>query len=260
MKKILLSVAGYDPTAGAGIHLDLEVFSHLGFHGMGILTSLTSQNTKHVKKVQCIQPGLIWDQYETLSEDVSFSGIKVGMVGCKNNIQVIRKILSENPNIPKVIDPVFQSSSAAQLLEKGAIPDYIKKIVPQASLLTPNIEEAERISGIEIQKPEDMKKAAERIYTLSRAPCLIKGGHLKDPVVDMLFDGDNFHFFKKEKLQKNVHGTGCFLSACLLGYLVRGNPLKKATLHATNLTYEAIKSAISLGHGQDIITFSNLKF
>lgn len=255
MKKILLSVAGYDPTSGAGVSLDSKVFQLLGFQGMAVLTSITSQNTKGVKKVHCLPPDLLWDQYQTLLEDVSFSGIKVGMVGCGENTEIIKRILENNPNIQKVVDPVFKSSSGAWLLERDSVPSYISEISGKASLLTPNLEEASMISGIKIENTEDMKKAAKRIFSLSSIPCLIKGGHLPRQMVNLLYDGNKFHLFKEEKIKKNVHGTGCFLSSSLLAYLVKGNSLEKACLLATQFTHEAIKNSIQIGHGQHIISF-----
>jgi hydroxymethylpyrimidine/phosphomethylpyrimidine kinase len=253
-KKILLSVAGHDPTSGAGVSLDLRVFQLLGFQGMSALTSITSQNTKGVRKVHCLPPDLLWDQYQTLGEDISFSGIKIGMVGCGKNIEVIKRILTDNPNIKKVVDPVFKSSSGAWLLEKDSIPDYISEIKGKASLLTPNLEEASMISGIKIKNTEDMKKAAKSIFILSSIPCFIKGGHFPKQMVNLLYDGNEFHSFKKEKIKKKVHGTGCFLSSSLLGYMAKGNSLKKACLLATELTHKAIKNAVKIGQGQNIIS------
>jgi hydroxymethylpyrimidine/phosphomethylpyrimidine kinase len=254
-KKILLSVAGHDPTSGAGISLDLRVFQLLGFQGMAALTSITSQNTKDIRKVHCLPPDLLWTQYQTLGEDIYFSGIKVGMVGCGKNIEVIKRILTDNPNIKKVVDPVFKSSSGAWLLERNSIPLYISEIKGKASLLTPNLEEASMISGIKIKNIEDMKKAAQSIFSLSSIPCLIKGGHVPKQIVNVLYDGNKFHFFKKEKIRKKVHGTGCFLSSSLLGYLAKGNSLDKACLLATQLTHKAIRNAIKIDQGQQIISF-----
>jgi len=253
-KKILLSIAGHDPTSGAGVSLDLKVFTLLGFQGMAALTSITSQNTKGVRKVHCLSPDLIWDQYQTLGQDVSFSGIKVGMVGCGKNIKVIKRILADNPNIQKVVDPVFKSSSGAWLLERDSIPGYISEIKGKASLLTPNLEEASMISGTKIKNTEDMKKAAKSIFSLSNIPCFIKGGHFPKHTVNLLYDGTKFHSFKKEKIRKKVHGTGCFLSSSLLGYMAKGNSLEKACLLATQLTHKAIKNAIKIGQGQQIIS------
>lgn len=255
MKKILLSVAGFDPTSGAGLTLDQNVFLSMGFHGVGILTAVTVQNTKEVKKIHCHSPDFLWKQYLCLCQDLTLSGIKVGMVGSRKNIPLIFKILSEHSDIPRVVDPVLKSSSGYWLLEKKAIFEYIAEISGQASLLTPNLEEAQLLSGIKIKHIEEMKKAAEKIFSLSKIPCFIKGGHFKDEALDLLFDGDDFHTYRKENLKKTVHGTGCYLSSSLLGYLVKGNSLEKACLFATRLIQDAIKKAIPIGHGQHIISF-----
>jgi len=255
MKKILLSVAGYDPTSGAGVLLDLRVFNHLRFQGMAVLTAITSQNTKQVKTLHCVPAELIRHQYKALSEDVSISGIKVGMVGCGENIEVIKKILSRSPNIPKVIDPVFKSSSGKWLLEKQSIHRYMDAISGKASILTPNMDEASLIARKKIKSIEDMTEAAKIISRLTKTPCLIKGGHLPGRTVDILYDGDKFHFFEKNKLKKRVHGTGCFLSSSLLCYLAKGKSLEKACLLASELTHNAIRKATRVGKGQHIFSF-----
>ncbi len=251
---ILLSIAGYDPTCSAGALLDGLAFRRLGFIGMGILTSITVQNTRKVEKIHCLPSQFLLEQYKTLSKDVSILGMKTGMIGCKEHIEVIGEILSRHPDIPKVIDPVFQSTSGQWLFEKKAIPDYLEKIKGQASLLTPNLNETELITHIKIQSLEDMKKAAKIIFQGYAIPSLIKGGHLKENAVDLLFDGKAFSLFKKKKLGKKVHGTGCFLSSSILCYLAKGLSLEKSCGLAKDFTHKVIKRAISLGVGQDIIS------
>ena len=209
---------------------------------MGILTSLTSQNTQTVKKVHCPTSRFVSDQYRHLSADVKFSGIKVGMIGCAENISVIAKILTDNPKIPIVIDPVFKSSGGKWLYDKKSIPAYMAKIRAKASLLTPNLAEAERISGIKVRNVAEMRTSAEKIYALTSIPCLIKGGHLRDQNVDILFDGKTY-----------VHGTGCFLSSSILCHLANGSPLDQAASLAIKATREAIKKAAPIGKGQLII-------
>lgn len=259
MKKILLSVAGYDPTSGAGVTLDLKVFERLGFQGTAVLTSVTAQDTRAVKKVHCLPPELVWEQYSILAEDLSVAGIKVGMLGCGANIPIIRKILADNPDIPKVIDPVFKSASGAWLLEKKSIPVYISAIKKKASLLTPNLEEASLISGFRIEKKEEMKEAARIIYSLSGIPCLIKGGHLPGKAANLLYDGRKFYFFEKRKLRRKVHGTGCFLSSSILAYLAKGKSLEAACRLGTDLTHQAIKQAVRIGRGQLLIHLDLLR-
>lgn len=253
MKKILLSVAGFDPTAGAGVALDLKVFQKYGYYGMGILTSLTSQNTQTVNEIQCLSSPFVTEQYQHLRADVEFSGIKVGMIGCAENISVIVKILSDNPKIPKVIDPVFKSSGGNWLYEKKSIPTYITKIKGKASLLTPNLAEAEWISGCKAGNVAEMQTSAEKIYDLTLIPCLIKGGHLLNQNIDILFDGKTFIHYKNKKLKRNVHGTGCFLSSAILCHLVNRSPLDQAVSLAIKATHEAIKRATRIGKGQLIL-------
>jgi hydroxymethylpyrimidine kinase/phosphomethylpyrimidine kinase len=255
MKKILLSVAGFDPSSGAGVLLDLKVFHQLHFQGMSILTSLTAQNTREVLKIHCLPSRFLWEQYEGLEADVSFSGIKVGMVGSNDNIQIISKILSRNKNIPKVIDPVFKSSSGTWLLKKEFIQGYISAISGKASLLTPNLEEASLISGNQIKNIEDLKATAEKIYSQTKIPCYIKGMDIKSKIIDLLYDGTKFYSFENARIKKRIHGTGCFLSSSILGFLAKGHPLKKACLLASQFTHQVMQKAVRLGNGQHIIPF-----
>jgi hydroxymethylpyrimidine/phosphomethylpyrimidine kinase len=254
MKKNLLSLAGFDPTSGAGASLDLRVFQRLGFRGMSVLTSLTSQNTENVKEVHCLPQEFLKSQYEALREDVSISGIKVGMVGCGQNMPIIKEILSDNPAVPRVVDPVLKSSSGYWLIEREAIPNYLSDLKGNASLLTPNREEAGLLSGMKVQNEEEMKRAAEKIYSLISIPCLITGGDSSKKSTNLLYDGENFYLFKKEKLKKKVHGTGCCLSSSLLAYLVKGNSLEKACHLATEFTHRAIQNALRVGRGQHLIS------
>lgn len=258
MKKILLSVAGFDPTSGAGVSLDLKVFQIYGHCGMGILTSLTSQNTQSVKEVHCPPSQFLQTQYRHLNADVTFSGIKVGMIGCADNIDVVAEILSDNPNIPTVIDPVFKSSGGNWLLEKKFIQPYMEKIRGKASLITPNLAEAEWISGLKCRNMAEMQTAVEKIYELNSIPCLIKGGHLSGQNVDILFDGKTFFRFRNKKLKQTAHGTGCFLSSAILCHLVNGEPLDQAVSLAIETTREAIKKAIRIGKGQLLFVFGDI--
>jgi len=255
MKKILLSVAGYDPSGGAGILLDIKVFEHFGLHGVGIVAAMTVQNTQAVRGIACTPLRILKDQYETLAADLAFSGIKIGMVGSEENVGVIGNILAANKNIPRVIDPVFRSSSGAWLLGKNAIPDFIREIRGRAEILTPNLQEASLISGRKVLAVAAMKEAAEKIFDLTGIPCLVKGGHLEKEAVNVLYDGRRTFLYGNPKLNKDVHGTGCFFSSSLLCYLAKGKPLEKACGLATELTYEAIKNSVRVGRGRRVISF-----
>ncbi len=255
MKKVLLSIAGYDPTSGAGVLIDTQTFKRMGFHGIGIVTALTAQNTRNVRDTFVPPSSFLEEQYQALRDDVKISGIKVGMLGSGKNIPVIVQILSENPDIPLVVDPIIRSSSGYSLLENVDLPAYTESIGPKASLLTPNIPEAELLSGIQIRDISDMKKAAEWISHTIKAPCLLKGGHLIDSPTDVLYNGKKHILFRNEKIDKEVHGTGCFLSSSILGYLVGGRSLQNACKLGIEDTADAIKKALAIGHGQHIIQF-----
>jgi len=253
MKKTLISVAGYDPTSGAGSSLDLKVFLSFGYHGIGILTSITSQNTQKINKIKCLSHDFILDQYQTVRDDIEFSGIKIGMLGCKETIPVIDKILSQNKGIPIVVDPVFKSSSGTWLLENNSISDYLSILKGKASILTPNLEETALICGKKISDQQDMQTAAKNIFQTYHISCLIKGGHFSGQAIDLFYNGHEYHFMERAKLNKTVHGTGCFLSSSILCYLANGESLLQACKLAGRLTHQAIQKAIPLGKGQSII-------
>lgn len=252
-KKVLLSIAGYDPSSGAGVLLDIAVFRRFGFPGAGILTSVTAQNSRRVTGIRCLGGRFLFKQYETLVQDISPAGIKVGMLGCRRNIPALGRILARHPDIPIVVDPVFRSSSGRWLLEKEAVPTFVSRIKGRISILTPNLAEAALISGLRPNSPEGMKEAALRIADCIAAPCLVKGGHLAQRITDVLYDGRRFYLFPHKKVPKGAHGSGCFLSSSLLSYLAMGKPLAEACALATEFTEAALRRAVRLGKGRKVL-------
>ena len=251
----LLSIAGYDPSGGAGIHLDIRVFEHLGFRGYGVLTSVTAQNTAKLDKAAPLPRQLVRAQYDALRREVRFAGIKVGMAGSLGNLAEAARILARNPSIPRVVDPVFRSSSGIRLLETGAIPRFLDLLDGKATLITPNLDEASAlISGGRIRTPDDMKEAARRIFDSSGVPCLVKGGHLEGVAVDVLYDG-RFGVFRHARIARSVHGTGCYLSAAILGYLAEGHGLGDACHRGIALTASGIRKAVPAGKRRMAFTF-----
>ncbi|HUU37018.1 MAG TPA: hydroxymethylpyrimidine/phosphomethylpyrimidine kinase [Candidatus Desulfaltia sp.] len=252
MDKVLVSIAGYDPSGGAGVLLDIAVFRRLGFPGGGLLTAVTAQNSRTVAAVRCLGGSFLYRQYETLVQDVGLAGIKVGMLGGPGNIAALGRILANHEGLPVVVDPVFRSSSGRWLLDKKAVPSYLDKIKGRITLLTPNLDEASLIFGRRLRKPVDMKEAARKIVDLVAAPCLIKGGHLAGKAEDVLYDGRRFFLFPHKRIAKDVHGTGCFLSSSLLCYLVMKKSLVEACSLASEFTQAAMKKAVHLGKGRAI--------
>lgn len=248
MKNVLLTVAGFDPSSGAGATLDLRVFNHFGFYGLAVLTAITIQNSFQVYGFKPLSAELILEQYRKLKADFKLAGIKVGMLGSRKAISAVEEIVSDNNNLPVVIDPVFRSSSGQWLLEKKYIQKYLQSIRGKITLFTPNLNEASLILGEKIDTVEDMEQAARRISQLTRSACLLKGGHLMDKVVDVFYDGHQIHLFKKKKLPAEVHGTGCFLSSAILCFLAEGLPLTEACKKASMTIHRFLHSPLLLGH------------
>ncbi len=252
-KKALLTIAGFDPSGGAGILLDLQVFQKMGFAGMAVVTADTVQNTMSVKGVHPHDEDILLQQYNFLKEDVSFSGIKIGMIGSRTNLAAAKSILSENQGIPIVVDPVLSSSSGYSLLEDKAVEEFISVFAGKATIITPNIHEAERLAGIPAGDLKSAAEAARKIYGKMNAACLLKGGHLPGEPIDILFDGHEELRWKRKRHTGDVHGTGCFLSSAVLGFLAQGVNMAQACEKAGNWTSKAIKNAVVLGKGRKVI-------
>lgn len=251
----LLSIAGYDPSGGAGVILDIRVFERLGFRGAGVLTSVTAQDAARVTRVHHLPAALVRSQFEALSGEIRLAGIKVGMAGSLDNLETIAWILRGNDAIPRVVDPVFVSSSGAALLEKRAVPGFLHVLKGAASLLTPNLGEASALTGRRVKTIDDMKDAARGIWESGRIPCLVKGGHLEGAAADVLWDGRKLQVFRHARVDADVHGTGCFLSAAILGHLAGGCGLAEACRRAIALTVRAMRRAVPAGGGRRVFRF-----
>jgi hydroxymethylpyrimidine/phosphomethylpyrimidine kinase len=256
-KRALLSIAGFDPSGGAGVLLDVQVFRSMGFVGMGVPTADTVQNTLSVKAIHPHAENILRRQYRFLKEDVSFSGIKVGMIGSKANLIAVGSILTENQGLPIVVDPVLASSSGYSLLEDKAVEEIISAFTGKATIITPNIPEAERLSGMPVRDLRTAAEAARKIYGELDAACLLKGGHLPGDPVDILFDGEQEFRWKRKRYTAEVHGTGCFLSSAVLGFLAQGASLVQACENAGDWAGQVIRNAIVLGKGRRIIDLTN---
>lgn len=246
MSKTLLTVAGFDPSSGAGATLDLRVFRHFGYHGLAVLTAITIQNSSRVYGYRTLSPPLVLEQYRRLKSDFKLSGIKIGMLGSKNIIPIVDQILEDNRSLPRVVDPVFRSSSGHWLLEKSGLQPFLKAVSGKISLITPNLNEATLILGEKIDGPEKMEEAARRIAYLTSSACLLKGGHLPAMAVDILFDGQRFYHFRKKKLPLNIHGSGCFLSSAILCFLANGCPLPAACRQASAEVHRRLKTPLKI--------------
>lgn len=253
MKKIL-TIAGSDSSGGAGIQADLKTFASLGAYGMTCITALTAQNTMGVSKIENASPAMVTAQLAAVYEDVPPDAVKTGMLATAANAAAAADFLAARQGAPLVVDPVMVSTSGAMLLEEEAVSVYKEKLFPLASVVTPNIPEAEALTGMTIRGKDDMKAAAEQICAFGSAAVLVKGGHLAGAAADILFDGKEFHEYSEARVDtKNTHGTGCTLSSALAYFLGDGWKLEEAVhmakLYITGALLGGKTRSVGHGHG-----------
>lgn len=253
----LLSIAGVDPTAGAGLLLDAAVFRSFGFPAAGIVTAVTAQNTLGVRSFSCLGARSLKAQHDTLAGDVRLAGLKLGMIGCREHIAPLVRILGAHEPVPRVIDPVLRSSSGRWLIDPRTVPVLTAKFRDLFTVWTPNLDEAGRLCGTTVDSLGSMKEAALRLAVATRAAVIVKGGHLTGKAVNVLYDGSRVFLFSRPRLRREVHGTGCFFSAALLALLASGCSLDEAAGRATDATHRAIGGAVRLGNGRLVISPAN---
>lgn len=254
----ILSIAGSDPSSGAGIQGDLKTYSTLGAYGLTVVTAITSQNTSKFSNVEEISAIAIKDQLESVLSDFKIDVIKIGMVYSPSVIQAIYSKL-KGKKIPIVLDPVFESTTGGVLLQKGALSHFKRMLVPLAFVITPNIMEAERLSGIRIRTRNDARRAAVKIRQMGAKNIVIKGGHLNgNTVMDYVLEGSRFYAISGKKIQRRHHGGGCSFSASLAVSLVKGRTLRDSVKFAKEFTVESIKNSQKVGKGISIIKAANM--
>lgn len=248
--KNLLTIAGSDSSGGAGIQADLKTFAAHGTFGMSVITAVTAQNTCGVTKVQNIDCDVVKAQIEAVFDDIRVDAVKIGMVSQPEIIEAIASCLRHYQPKIIVVDPVMISKSGYPLLAPEACATLIKELLPLATLLTPNLPEAEAITGLQVSKKEEMRPVAEKIIALGAKAVLVKGGHLNDTADDLLFDGSTETWFPGKRIAtKNTHGTGCTLSSSLAANLAKGLSLREAVQASKAYVTTAIEHGIALGSG-----------
>jgi len=253
---LVISIAGSDPTGGAGVQQDLKVFQTLGVWGCGVITALTVQDTIGVNRVVQVSPDVVEAQLEGIFSKARPVAIKTGMLHDPGVVAAVVRVLARERVKNLVVDPVIRSSSGAQLLSESGVQAMLKELFPLAALITPNIPEAEALSGVTIQGQDGAVDAAMKISAQSGAAVLLKGGHGEgDTVVDLLVDGGEVVEFPHRRIPSmaNIHGTGCALSAAVVSFLALGEELKGAVSKAIEFMELGIGSAFSFGSGSGIV-------
>lgn len=242
-RPIALTIAGSDSGGGAGIQADLKTFAALGVHGTSAITCITAQNPRGVIGIQPIRADMVRRQIEAVFAELRPAAVKTGMLFSTHIIRVVAEFFEKGKRPPLVVDPVMIATSGAVLLKPSAIRALKERLLPLATLVTPNLDEAQLLVGHKLRTLEDLLDAAEEIHERFGCAALVKGGHLKlgKDAVDVLFAGKQFTVLKARRVQGvSTHGTGCTYSAAIAGFLARGESLPCAVASAKQLITRAI--------------------
>lgn len=249
--KTVLSIAGSDPSGGAGIQADLKTITCLGEYGMSVITGLTLQNTMGVYEVMNIPAELIQGQMDAVFQDIYPDAVKIGMIATPDILKGICEKLEEWKPKQIVVDPVMVATSGASLMQKETIKGLKEQLIPLADIISPNLQEAEVLSGVQIINREDMIRAAQKIREYYTGGILIKGGHLTADASDLLYrENEAIWFHGKRYDNPNTHGTGCTLSSAIATYLAKGCSLEESVKRAKDYVAGAIAFGMDLGKGR----------
>jgi hydroxymethylpyrimidine/phosphomethylpyrimidine kinase len=246
-----LTIAGSDSGGGAGIQADLKTFGALGVYGTSAVTAVTVQNTMGVSGYEALRPDTVHDQIVAVVSDIGVDAAKTGMLATAPIVDAVADA-AERVGLPNlVVDPVFVSKHGHPLLDGDAVEALRARILPLATLVTPNLPEAAGLAGFEVRSADDMRKAAESILALGPRAVLVKGGHREsDRADDLFFDGERLLWIEGPRLDTtNTHGTGCVLSAAIAARLARGDDLLSAVREGKRFVTAAIRHALAIGHG-----------
>ena len=249
-KKTALTIAGSDSSGGAGIQADLKTMTMNGVFAMSAVVALTAQNTTGVTAIMDVTPEFLGAQLDAVFTDIYPDAVKTGMVSSKSLIEKTAEKLKEYHAKNIVVDPVMVATSGAKLISDEGIEALKKELLPLATVITPNIPEAEVLAEIKIKNEDDMEKAAEIIFEKYGCACLCKGGHQISTANDLLYDGSKFLWFKGERIDNpNSHGTGCTLSSAIASNLAKGYALEDAVEEAKKYISGALSAMLDLGKG-----------
>jgi hydroxymethylpyrimidine/phosphomethylpyrimidine kinase len=245
-----LTIAGSDSGAGAGIQADLKTFAALGVYGTSAITAITAQNTVGVSAICALSPKLVAAQIDAVMEDIGADAVKTGMLANAAIIETVARKIRQHRLEKVVVDPVMVATSGDLLITKSAVAALRARLIPLATVVTPNIPEAEELTGMTIRRAQEVEEAARRIIALGAQSVIIKGGHRKGPAVDLFYDGKKFRALYAPRIRTtNTHGTGCTFSAAIAANLAQGKKLETAVTLAKQFITEAIRRAFPVGAG-----------
>ncbi len=246
-----LTIAGSDSCGGAGIQADIKTMTMNGVYAMSAICALTAQNTTGVTGISEVSPDFLRAQLNAVFDDIFPDAVKIGMVSSAELIEVIADVLSSRRARNIVLDPVMVATSGSRLLQPDAVDTLIKKLLPLADVITPNIPEAEILSGMVIKNADDMKEAARKISSECGSAVLLKGGHSINDANDLLLEDGSFTWFEGKRIDNpNTHGTGCTLSSAIASNLAKGFDLSDSVERAKDYISGALSAMLDLGKGQ----------
>ncbi len=250
---VVLTIAGFDPSSGAGVTADIKTIAAHGCYGVGCITALTVQSTAGVQRVEAVSPELVAETLQELKADVEISAVHIGMLGQGNVAGVVADFLETARLSNVVLDPIIKSSSGTELIDTPGLRVLIERLLPLATVITPNVDEAAALTGLEVTNLEQMRAAATRLHQMGSASVVVTGGHL-DKAIDLLSfktrRGQEQEVFKSDRLRSNsTHGTGCAFATAMACHLARGRGLPEAVLLAKAYVAAAITNSHPLGRG-----------
>ena len=262
---VVLTIAGFDPSSGAGVTADIKTIAAHACYGVACITAMTVQSTAAVRRVEAIDPTLVSETLEELAEDLEIAAIRIGMLGSGKVVRAVADFLSAKPagrsgsragkaRLPNVVlDPILKSSSGADLLDAAGAKLMIERLIPLSDVVTPNVDEAAAITGVKVEELDEMKAACAKLHELGAPAVVITGGHL-EKAMDLLSysteRGIEQEIFKAERQRSNsTHGTGCAFATAMACHLALGRGLAEATLLAKTYVSAAITYGHPLGHG-----------
>jgi len=245
-----LTIAGSDSGGGAGIQADLKTFSALGVHGLSVVTAITAQNSVGVQGIHMVPVEMVALQMDSVFSDIGADAVKTGMLGSAEVIATVARKLREYEIRALVVDPVMVAASGDRLMEEDAVATLVRELFPLATVVTPNISEAEVLAGRPVRDLEAMEQAARAIVKLGPRAAVVKGGHLEGEAVDLLYDGERSHRFSSPRVTgKHAHGTGCTFASALAAELAKGAELLAAVRTAKEFVTIALRGGYRLGAG-----------
>jgi hydroxymethylpyrimidine/phosphomethylpyrimidine kinase len=254
MKKVML-IGGSDSGAGAGVQADLKTVTALGVYGTTVITALTAQNTLGVQDIYPVPPAFVAQQIDSVMQDIGTDALKTGMLLEKEIVKVVAEKICKYGIEKVIVDPVILAKGGYPLLNEDALEVLKSALISFSLLVTPNVNEAERLSGVTVTGTSDLKEAAKRLHALGARNVLIKGGHLTgEEAQDLLYDGREFTTFTSPRIPGvSIHGSGCMLASSISAGLAKGQPLKEAIRLAREFLQKAMLHPLSVGKGHEVI-------